>query len=222
MYEWAQHSMLGLTVPFLNFSCWTVGITFDCNVLKSCHCKQAEIISTTVLNSWYEVFLLIYCFSFLPDIALYGQTSAFWSCLSKAHCSRRLLVGLDAKCKLKLCCHALFRVKRLSFSVIVLSWTWYDNCRLWDVTCSFQFLWALYGLGRNNCVFDVDVFPSWHCARTHLNAPYQQTSKTSAFIMWGHACWWSGNRLDWISSTLLSFKHCKGALLLHLGFIFVK
>jgi len=27
-----------------------------------------------------------------------------------------------------------------------------------------------------------DVFPPWHCVNTHLNAPDQQTVKTSAVI----------------------------------------
>jgi len=27
-----------------------------------------------------------------------------------------------------------------------------------------------------------DVLPPWHCVNTHLNAPDQQTAKTSAFM----------------------------------------
>ena len=35
-----------------------------------------------------------------------------------------------------------------------------------------------------NCFSKItaDFFPPWHFANTHLNAPEQQTAKTSAFI----------------------------------------
>ncbi|MEE6526683.1 hypothetical protein FKM82_027469 [Ascaphus truei] len=39
-------------------------------------------------------------------------------------------------------------------------------------------------MGGNNCFAKIiaDVFPPWHCVNTHLNAPDQQTAKTSTFI----------------------------------------
>ena len=39
-------------------------------------------------------------------------------------------------------------------------------------------------MGSNSCFSKIiaDVFPHWHCVNTHLNAPDQQTGKTSAFI----------------------------------------
>ena len=39
-------------------------------------------------------------------------------------------------------------------------------------------------MGSNNCFSTIiaDGLPPWHCVNTHLNAPDQQTAKTSAFI----------------------------------------
>jgi len=39
-------------------------------------------------------------------------------------------------------------------------------------------------MDRYNCFSKIiaDVFPPWHCVITQLNAPDQQTDKTSAFI----------------------------------------
>ena len=38
-------------------------------------------------------------------------------------------------------------------------------------------------MGSNSCFSRItaDAFPPWHCVNTHLNAPDQQTDKTSAF-----------------------------------------
>ena len=39
-------------------------------------------------------------------------------------------------------------------------------------------------MGSNDCLskINADVVPSWHCVNAHLDAPEQQTDKTSAFI----------------------------------------
>jgi len=39
-------------------------------------------------------------------------------------------------------------------------------------------------MGSHNCFSKIiaDVFPLWNCVSTQLNAPDQQTAKTSAFI----------------------------------------
>jgi len=57
--------------------------------------KQAQ--NTTMLDSWYEMFVLICCLVFaLLGIVHYSQTSPFWSRLSKGHGSRSLEVCADA------------------------------------------------------------------------------------------------------------------------------
>jgi len=38
-------------------------------------------------------------------------------------------------------------------------------------------------MGCNNCFSEIiaDVFPPWHCVKTHLNAPEQETARMSDF-----------------------------------------
>ncbi|MEE6527760.1 hypothetical protein FKM82_029362 [Ascaphus truei] len=72
--------------------------------------------STTVLDSWYEVFVLICCVWFSPNVAL---------CIMTKHLHFGLVCPKDIVpevlwfvqmqlCKHKPCCHFLFREKRLS------------------------------------------------------------------------------------------------------------
>lgn len=84
-----MHSILG---------CQTDGLThFDSRML--CYAKDFMVNatanhhpSTTVLDNWYEVFLLRCCANVALD---YGQMLPLWSHLSKGHCSEATLKPKD-------------------------------------------------------------------------------------------------------------------------------
>ena len=101
----------------------------DCKVPWSCSCKASPYRqpSTTVLNIWYEVFVLICCVCFYTNVVLCIKTKHlyFSHCLSQG----KSLSPATLLNKLYLFC--LF--------LILLSWTFTYNmlteaCRVWDVT----------------------------------------------------------------------------------------
>ncbi|MEE6509716.1 hypothetical protein FKM82_027428 [Ascaphus truei] len=89
----------------------------DCKIPRSYGCKTSpnHHPSITMLDSWYEVFVLICCVWFLPSVAL---------CIVAKHLHFGLICRKDIVpevlwfvqmqlCKPKPCCHVLLREKRL-------------------------------------------------------------------------------------------------------------
>jgi len=132
----------------------------DCKGPSSCGCKTSPIHqpSTSVLDSRYEVFALICCVWFSPNVLLCITTKHlhFGLICPKDIVPKVLLLVRMQLCKPKLCCYVLFREKMLSPG---------------NLSCKKCFSKIIAG-----------VFCPWQCVNTYLNASNQQPAKTSAFI----------------------------------------
>ncbi|MEQ2173944.1 hypothetical protein GOODEAATRI_002825 [Goodea atripinnis] len=52
-------------------------------------------------------------------------------------------------------------------------------------------------LGSNHCFSKIiaEVFPAWHCVKTHMYVPDQQFAKNFCLFRGIHTCQWSANQV---------------------------
>lgn len=163
--------------------------------------------SITMLESWCEVFALICCAWFLPDVMLCIMVRHFHFGFIYQRTAFKRFFGLFRCSFRNLSCAAVFFVEGKNsllaallskslvqfFPLIVMSWI---------LTLFFffnkRFFWVFSGLTLGWTDGDVH---SWEdCVNTRLNATDQQTAKN---CRGAQACWSSVNQVHLISSTCL-------------------
>jgi len=125
--------------------------------------KSKSSPSTTILDSWYEVFVLI-CYEFSCQQILYCAFSPniyIWSYLSKGHCSIILVLFSDAITENQI----VLPLQAIQLFLIVILWNFPFNLLTeihWDVTLWFlQFLTVLQGLTLEWTCWDVHTWEDW-------------------------------------------------------------
>lgn len=153
-----------------------------------------------------EVFVLICCVWCIMARHLH-----FWSRLSRAHCSRSLVVFTDPTLQhyKKSCYHELSPASPrkqaiLDLFLIALSCTSTFNelteaCKVWAIDLGLFFFPVFLSIRWSDLEVDLQGHPLLerllHCVHPNLNALDQQTAKSA------HTCWWSFNQGNLITST---------------------